>query len=87
MNDGRSLDMKWDDNVNFSDVVNLDRTMTLMITLGGGTKPMMCVLIIIFQNKKLSFSIRDLPKLPIAVVQKVGWTLLCLRRVSTIKEF
>lgn len=60
MNDGRTLAMKWDEEVDFCDVVCGDQGMTMIASIGGGSKLLMCAPLMIFQ-KNCSYPMQGLP--------------------------
>lgn len=59
-NDGRTLAMRGDENIKFADIVSGNEGMTLMLTLGGGSKARMEVPMLIFKNSNSSYPIRGL---------------------------
>ena len=61
LDDGHTLAMKGDTEVKYSDVVNGDMGMTMMVMLGGGSKPRFEIPLIIFQNDRCSHPIRGVP--------------------------
>lgn len=61
LDDGRTLAMKGDTGVKYSDVVSGDVGMTMMFMLGGGTKPRFEIPMVIFQNNRCSHPIQGVP--------------------------
>lgn len=60
LDDGHTLAMKGDKNVKYSDVVSGDMGMTMMVMLGGGSKPRFEIPMIIFQNYRCSYPIQGI---------------------------
>lgn len=61
LDDGHTLAMKGDKEVKYSDVVSGDMGMTMMVTLGGGSKPRFEIPMMIFQNDRCSHPIQGVP--------------------------
>lgn len=60
MNNDRTLATKEDTDVNFVDVLSVDQGMKITVYIGGGSKSMIGLLFIIFQNPSCSYPILGL---------------------------